>query len=234
MRVVNAAIVFTIKLFVRLFYRTEVTWHTPLADIEWEKVRLAIVLNHTSLFEFLYVSAIPNYRLWRAIRRVVLPIADVTLNRPLVGIFFRLFVPNAVPITRKRDETWEAFKAKIHNPESLIMIFPEGRMKRKDGFDKHGKPMSVKGGVVEILENLDSGKILLAYSGGLHHVQAPGDFLPRLFKTIRIGFEQLDVQEYKARLSAGSDFRGAVIHDLEMRLKNFCGDLERQSASNQD
>lgn len=223
MRIISAFIVFGIKFITRIFYRTEVIWHTPLDQIEWEKLRLAIVLNHTSLFEFLFVSAIPNHRLWRAISRVVLPIADVTLNRPLAGGFFKIFVPNAVAITRKRDETWDRFVARVKDPQSLILIFPEGRMKRKDGLDKYGKPMSVKGGVVEILEQLDSGKILLAYSGGLHHVQAPGDLVPRIFKTIRIGFEQIDIQEYKLKmLAAGPDLRAAVIRDLEYRLHHYC------------
>ena len=35
----------------------------------------------------------------------------------------------------------------------------------------------------KILEKLDSGKMLIAYSGGLHHVQAPGDLIPKIFKT---------------------------------------------------
>jgi 1-acyl-sn-glycerol-3-phosphate acyltransferase len=224
MKFISAIVVFSIKFVTRLLYRTEVTWHTPLDQMQWEDVRLAIVLNHTSLFEFLYISALPNVRLWRAIKRVVLPIADVTLQRPLTGLFFRAFVPNAVPITRKRDETWERFVAKVRDPESLMLIFPEGRMKRKDGLDKHGKPMSIKGGVVEILENLDQGKILLVYSGGLHHVQAPGEWIPRIFKTIRVGFEQIDIVEYKARMrEAGPDFRTNVIQDLEERLKTKCG-----------
>src|SRR4051812_46722974 len=100
-RLISAAFVFSVKLMTKLFYRTEAKWLTPLDQIKWEELRLAVVLNHTSLFEFLFVSAIPNYRLWRAIKRVVVPVADVTMNRPLVGTFFKVIAPNAMPITRK-------------------------------------------------------------------------------------------------------------------------------------
>jgi 1-acyl-sn-glycerol-3-phosphate acyltransferase len=179
-----------------------------------------IALNHTSLFEFLFISAIPNKNLWRAIDRLVLPVADVTLNRPVAGFFFRKLIPNAVPISRKRDDSWAQFLEKI-SANSLILIFPEGRMMRKDGLDKHGKPMSIKGGIAEILEKLNSGKVLVAYSGGLHHVQAPGELIPKIFQRIEIGFEELDIVEYKKSLDQ-KDFRAAVIRDLEERKSKNC------------
>lgn len=217
-----ALVVFSIKLISKIFYKTEAIWLTPKDQIQWDQLRLGVVLNHTSLYEPLFISAFPNYRLWRAIDRVVAPVADVTLARPIVGRFFKVIVPNVIGITRKRDDSWDMVMSQVKG-NSLLVIFPEGRMKRKDGLDKHGKPMSVKGGVADILEKLDSGKMLIAYSGGLHHVQAPGDLVPKLFQTIRVTFEQLDIQEYKNAIRSGStDFKAGVIRDLESRMKQYC------------
>ncbi len=220
-KIFSAVFVFSLKIISQIFYRTHTTWHTDKDQIKWDQLRVIIALNHTSLFEFLFISAIPNINLWRAIDRLVVPVADVTLSRPFAGFFFRKLVPNAVSITRKRDDSWALFMESIRKDNSLILIFPEGRMMRKDGLDKHGKPMSIKGGVAEILEKLDSGKILIAYSGGLHHVQAPGELVPKVFKRIEIGFEQLDITEYKKSLDL-KDFRTAVINDLEERKKKNC------------
>lgn len=225
-KVISAAFVFGIKIFSQTFYRTRAHWLTPVDKIHWEDLKLAVILNHTSLFEPLFISAIPNYRLWRAIDRVVVPVADVTLNRPLAGRFFKTLVPNAMAITRKRDDSWSHFMDRVGG-NSLIVIFPEGRMKRKDGLDKHGNPMTVKGGVVDILKKIDSGKMLIVYSGGLHHVQAPGDWFPKFFQTIDIGFEQVDIPDYKASLAGSSfdEFRANVIADLQKRLDHQCKTL---------
>jgi hypothetical protein len=105
-----------------------------------------------------------------------------------------------------------------------MLIFPEGRMKRLGGLDKYGKPMSVKAGVADILDKLESGKMLIAYSGGLHHVQAPGQTLPHIFKKIRISFEELDIPEYKRKLAAEDQhgFRHNVIEDLQNRMAKHC------------
>jgi 1-acyl-sn-glycerol-3-phosphate acyltransferase len=219
----SALVVFSVKYVSKLFYKTEATWLTPKEQIQWEQLRLVIILNHTSLFEPLFISAIPNLRLWRAIKRVVVPVADVTMKRPLAGRLIKFLVPNAIPITRKRDETWQQV---IRNAKgnSVMAIFPEGRMKRANGLDKDGNPMSVKGGVADILALLQSGKILIAYSGGLHHVQAPGQTLPKLFKKILVAFEELDIAAYKRQLEAQdhSQFRQNVIADLESRMSRHC------------
>lgn len=217
MNLLSKALVFGLKGTSKVFFRSEVIWHTPKDQIDWDQIRVAVVLNHTSLFEPLFVSAIPNINLWRAVDRVVVPVADVTMNRPLVGKLFRLLAPNAITITRRRDDSWNEFMEKVKG-NSLILIFPEGRMKRKDGLDKNGKPMSVKGGIAEILQKIDGGKMMIAYSGGLHHVHAPGESLPKLFRSIQIGFEQVDINDYKKQFD-GQDFRAAVIQDLEERMK---------------
>jgi len=223
MHALSALLVFTVKFLSRIFYRTEVYWITPRESIDWEHIRLVVVLNHTSLFEPLFVSAIPNRQLWRGVRRLVVPVADSTMERPIVGRLFKLLAPGTTAITRKRDESWTQFMDRAGG-NSLILIFPEGRMKRKTGLDKHGHPMSVKGGVADLLEKIHHGKMIIAYSGGLHHVQAPGDFYPRLFQTIGLGIEQVDIEDYKRQLRNG-DFRRAVIQDLEERMKIHCAEV---------
>lgn len=220
MNFLSPALVFLVKALSRVFYKIQTNWITPQSKMEWDKIRLVVVLNHTSLFEPLFIAAIPNLQLWRAARRLVVPVADVTMNRPIVGPIFRWLAPGAVPITRKRDDSWAEFMDKTKG-NSLILIFPEGRMKRKDGLDKNGMPMSVKGGVADVLSKLENGKMVIAYSGGLHHVQSPGDRWPRLFQTIHLGIEQVDIATYKKSLEP-SDFRGSVMRDLEARMKLHC------------
>jgi len=93
-------------------------------------------------------------------------------------------------------------------------------MMRSTGLDKEGRPMTVRGGIADILESLGRGKMLLAYSGGLHHVQIPGERFPRLWKTIRMRMEVLEIEEYRASLveqAGSSGFKRAVIADLERR-----------------
>ena len=81
--------------------------------------------------------------------------------------------------------------------------------------------MTVRGGIADILEAIPSGPMLIAYSGGLHHVQAPGEHWPRLFRTIRMNLEWVDIETYRReRLAeAGSEagFKRAVVDDLERR-----------------
>jgi hypothetical protein len=96
-------------------------------------------------------------------------------------------------------------------------------MKRPTGLDKDGKPMTVRGGIADIIEQLDSGYILLAISGGLHHVQAPGQFMPRLFKTIKMNFEIIDIAVYKESLpKEARAFKLKVVEDLQYRIENHC------------
>ncbi len=111
----------------------------------------------------------------------------------------------------------------------MTIIFPEGRMKRADGLDKHGRPMTARGGIADILRQHESGPMLIAYSGGMHHVHVPGQHLPRLFKTIRIRFESLDIDAY--RQGIGTDlkpveFKRAVRRDLARRRDLHCLPLE--------
>jgi len=213
----------SIKIVSRIFYRIEVGWVGNGPSDRWDNIRLLVFLNHTSLFEPLFFGIVPHKFIWVLSEKLILPGADKTLNRPLVGRFFKLLTPNMVPISRKKDHTWQQFLEAIE-PTSTVAILPEGRMKRQSGFDREGKPMTVRGGVADILSQLSSGNLLLAYSGGLHHVQKPGDRFFRVFKTIKINLEQVSISSYKEHLGGeGNDvFKRAVINDLQRRMKECC------------
>ncbi len=210
-----------IKYVSQLLYRFEIGWPKGDARIRWNKVKLIIFLNHTSLFEFLYLGFLPNHFLRTLSKRMVAPAADKTLNRPIVGFFFKLFSPGMMPITRKRDNSWEQFLDSIYE-DSIIIIAPEGRMKRKNGLDLEGKKMNVKPGVVDILKGLNKGQVIFAYSGGLHHIQIPGEGMPKIFKTIKMNIDTADIADYKASFSepVGSDaWKKQVLDDLQWRLE---------------
>src|SRR5690606_9625185 len=138
------------------------------------EVRLVVFLNHTSLFEPLFIRFAPWSFVWNIAHKVIVPGADVTLERPLAGRVLKVLLPGVIPITRKADESWEHFLSLV-NGDVITAILPEGRMKRRNGLGKEGKPMSVRGGVADILERLEQGKLLFVYSGGLHHIQCPGE-----------------------------------------------------------
>lgn len=205
------------------FYRFDGRWLTPQPPPPWKDLRLIALLNHTSLFEWLFVGVAPNHLLRRIAKQALVPIAEETVSRPLVGRFFRILAPDFIPITRRPDHTWEAVLESI-DPESLVVILPEGRMMRADGLDKHGRPMTVRGGIADIIRVIPEGRMLLGYSGGLHHVQVPGQGWPKLFREIRIALELVDIEEY--RNSFGDldpkDFKSAVRRDLERRRDELC------------
>ena len=227
-RLSNLLVLSLIKLWARLFYRVENNWIHEHNEDPWEGVRLLVFLNHTSLYEPLFLGAAPWRMLWRAAGRVVVPAANITMDRPIVGRLFRFFSPKIVSITRERDESWDHFLSQI-TIDSFVMILPEGRMKRSTGLDKHGNPMSVRGGVADILQILQVGKMVIIYSGGLHHVQVPGQFLPKLFRSIKMNSERIDIANYITEineriryLSDEMSFKVAVINDLEHRMERHC------------
>ena len=97
-------------------------------------------------------------------------------------------------------------------------------MKRPSGLDKYGKSMTVKGGVADILENVSDGGMILCFSGGLHHVQSPGQHLPRIFKTIKMNLAYFDIKEYKEQFQTLSprERKIKITQDLQFRLENNC------------
>ncbi len=218
-------ILFLVKVFARIFYRLDYGFIGDVPPEPWRRHNLVAILNHTSLYEALFTGVCPNSFLWRLARHGVVPIAKKTSDRAVVGRFYSLVAQRVVSITRERDETWSEVLRQI-DPDAMVLILPEGRMKRANGLDSQGKPMTVRGGIADILETLGDGRMLLAYSGGLHHIQVPGQGLPRLFKTIRMRMEVVDIASYReARMEEGGGprgFRRAVAQDLERRRDTYC------------
>lgn len=219
-RFTNFLVLAGVKLSARFFYHVENQWLHEHEGDPWKNVTLIAFLNHTSLYEPLFLGAAPWRLLWRIAGRMIIPAADVTMDRPFVGKLLRLIVPRHVPISRERDETWDNFLEEIED-DSIVAILPEGRMMRADGLDKHGKPMTVRGGVADILEIMATGEMVIIYSGGLHHVQMPGQGLPKFFKHIRIRCERISIEEYVQQMKAVPDtpFKKAVVQDLELRME---------------
>ena len=227
MTVIRSAIVFTIlyslKILSKIFYRYDFDWVGKLPQGDpWSGLRLVVFLNHTSLFEPIFLAVTPGRFIWRLAAHGVVPAADKTTDRPLVGMIFKFIAHRVIPITRQRDDTWTQVLSTI-GESSMVAIAPEGRMKRATGFDLHGNPMTVRGGVADILKALNHGRMLVAYSGGLHHVQIPGR-VPNLFKTVRLRVEVLDIAEYNATQMADGpeNFKRNVIRDLERRRDEYC------------
>ena len=228
MTAIRSAIVFTIlytlKLLSKIFYKHDFEWvgELPPGD-PWRGHRLVVFLNHTSLFEPVFLGVPPPRFIWRLARHGVVPAADKTTDRPLVGIIFKFIAHEVIPITRQRDDTWSQVLSTIEK-NSMVTIAPEGRMKRANGLDLHGRPMTVRGGVADILLALKEGTMLIAYSGGLHHVQIPGH-IPNVFKTVRLRAEVLDIAKYiRERMAEGGEeqFKRNVIRDLESRRDAYC------------
>lgn len=224
-RWVAGFLLLAVKVLSRTFFRFDLAWVGEVPTDPWAGIRVIAFLNHTSLYEPLFLGVVPGSVLSRMASHGLAPGATITLDRPILGRFYRFLLPDMVPITRDRDHTWDALMQSI-SPESLVVIAVEGRMKRADGLDKHGRPMTVRGGIADILRVLPSGRMLLAYSGGLHHVQVPGQRLPRLFQTLRLRLETVDLDVYRAeRLAEGGEegFKRSVIGDLEARRERYCG-----------
>ncbi len=223
---VSFIVMCTIKLLSITFYRLRVTWANGelLKEQPWsDKTKAIIFLGHTSLYEPIFAGAIPFSFLWYFSRRMIAPVASKTTERPIVGLFWKLLAPQMTSISRKRDKTWDDFLKSIKD-DKVIIIAPEGRMKRPNGLDLHGKEMSVRSGIGEIVSELESGEILFLYSTkGLHHVQAPGQFLPRIFKTVNFHIETIEISEYKNQVKDNDEvLRKAIVKDMNQRLKKYC------------
>jgi 1-acyl-sn-glycerol-3-phosphate acyltransferase len=214
-----------VKLVSKVFFRFTVQWVGREPERAWDGMRVLAILNHTSLYEPIFAGAAPNGLLWQMARHGVLPVAQKTVERPLVGRVFRVVANQVVSVTRERDQTWNDVLERISDPDALVVILPEGRMKRTTGLDLHGRPMTIRGGIADILLGTEDGRMLLVYSGGLHHIHAPGDRFPRLFKKVRLRLELLDIREYRGSLLNGrspEEFKAQVIDDLTHRRDTLC------------
>jgi len=212
-----------------VFYPTQIKWIQKPDAKNWDDIRLIFILNHTSLFEFIYAGVIPFKFLVRMSQNLVFPVAKETLAHPFYGPALKTLAPEVVPVTRRRDRTWQAFLAQLQ-PATILIVMPEGRMKRPDGLDKQGRAMTVKGGALDILRKFSQDKALLVYSGGLHHVLPPGKYVPRIFKRLAVALEAININEYLQTLEATRDrlsLKEAVARDLETRRDRYCPQVKR-------
>jgi len=212
-----------LKFLSRIFYKVDMSFIGETPKDPWADLRLVAFLNHTSLFEPVFLAGVPNRFLWRLAAHGVVPAAEKTTGRPLVGLVFKFIARHVIAITRERDHTWFAVLDKI-DPHSMIIIAPEGRMMRANGLDANGNPMTVRGGIADILLAVNHGRMLVAYSGGLHHVQIPGHHTVGVFKTVRMRIENLEIADYIAeQMKGGADaFKRNVREDLERRRDLNC------------
>ena len=210
-----------IKIASTILWRVRVQWVGVPLEKPWSRLRVTALLNHTSLFEPGFLGVPPPSFIWRLAAHGVVPAADKTTDRPLVGMVFRFIADEVIPITRQRDDTWAQVLSTIE-PNSMVVL-PEGRMKRANGLDLQGQPMTVRGGIADILQAISEGRMLLAYSGGLHHVQVPGQHLPRFFQKVGLLLEVVEIADYRAEMqSHGREFRIDVRDDLQERRDRYC------------
>jgi hypothetical protein len=236
MSLIRSVLVFSmlisLKYLSRIFYRHDFQWVGNVPDQPWRDHRLVAFLNHTSLFEPVFLGGCPINFLWRLAAHGVVPAADKTTGRPLVGLVFKFVAHHVIAITRERDHTWFEVLNKI-DPSSMIVIAPEGRMKRANGLDLNGNPMTVRGGIADILLAIKSGRMLIAYSGGLHHVQVPGH-IPMVFETVRMRLEIVMIEDYIAEMTAiggPEQFKKNVMRDLDRRRDFYCPPAEEPRAT---
>ncbi len=216
-------------------YPIKITWLNKSGPTPWQDIRFFLILNHTSIIEFIYGGALPFSFLWRMAGRLTFPVAKETLDHPFLGFLFKSLAPYVVPITRKRDDTWNQFTSGINN-QSMVAILPEGRMRRQTGLDKNNQPMSTRSGVAEILPHFAGEKLLFVYSGGLHHVLPPGKKIPRPFRKIAVAIEVVDTDDYLNTLGYQSinqetspeqikAFAQKVANDLDVRRQKYTPNL---------
>jgi hypothetical protein len=213
------SLLFVLKVLSKIFYKHDVAFIGDAPRDPWAHIRLVAFLNHTSLFEPVFLGGVPNRFLWRIAAHGVVPAAEKTTGRPLVGLIFKFIARHVIAITRERDHTWFAVLDKI-DPHSMIIIAPEGRMMRANGLDSNGNPMTVRGGIADVMLAVEHGRMLIAYSGGLHHVQIPGHHTVGIFKTVRLRIENVEIAGYIAEqmTKGGADaFKRNVREDLERR-----------------
>ena len=214
-RIIVFFVLSSVKFLGKLFYSFEIEGE-EIKD--WSDIRLIAWINHTSLFDILLICVFPYRYFWKASKHCISPIAEKTIKRPLVGKIFGNLTNKKSTVSQKRDDTWGQFLDSI-NDSSIVGLFPEGRMKRKNGLDKYGNELSIKGGIADILKKIDNGKMLIIYSGGMHHIQSPGDSFPRLFQKVKIRLEIANIENYKKNLPQTDHeiFKTEVINDLTER-----------------
>ncbi|MGZ4809304.1 MAG: hypothetical protein ACXV7D_08230, partial [Thermoanaerobaculia bacterium] len=108
------------KYVSKIFYRHDFAFVGDVPEDPWTGLRLVVFLNHTSLFEPVFLGGVPNSFVWRLAAHGVVPAADKTTERPLVGLIFKFVAHHVIAITRERDHTWFAVLQKI-DPNSMVI-----------------------------------------------------------------------------------------------------------------
>ena len=103
-RITNFLALASIKIFARTFYKVENRWLHNHEEDPWKGVKLIALLNHTSLFEPLYLGVAPWRMLWRIAGRIIAPGADVTMDRPIAGRFLKYVAPKMSAVLSKEDK----------------------------------------------------------------------------------------------------------------------------------
>lgn len=209
-----------LKILSYAIYPADLKWLTKKPK-NWNEISLILIFNHTSLFEFLYGVSLPFSFLRELSSRLIVPVADTTLKTILGRAVISHIAPHVVPITRKRDESWQLFLQKIDTQKHICIFLPEGRMKRLNGLDKNGQPMSVKSGTVDILKKFRGKKMVFVYGKGLHHILSPGQMIPRVFKKIEAKLEYLSVDAYLEKFKDKENMIQLICQDLEKRQNMY-------------
>jgi len=221
MNYIRFAFLALLKIAGRVIYQRDIRWLSKKPE-DWSQVSLILVLNHTSLFEFVYGVTLPFRFLWSLSQRLVIPVASTTLERPVAGFVFSHLAPKTIGLTRKRDESWQKFLDEIKD-DDICIFMPEGQMKRRNGLDKNGNPMRVKHGVYDLMRKYQNKNMVIVYSKGLHHILAPGDTCPKIFKKIEASLDFLRVGDYLNGFVHYDNPAEAVAKDLQKRRELFCG-----------
>ena len=220
---ITFALLMKVWILSRIFFHLENDWIGGEPGDYAKDTRVIVILNHTSLYEPIIAGYAPINLLWKFARHGVLPVAEKTMKRR-IGLFFSFLVRHPIVVTRQRDATWDKVLNSVDS-DAIVIILPEGRMKRANGLDSSGREMTIRAGIADILEALPDGRMLVVYSGGLHHIQVPGELLPTPFKTVRVRMEMVDIAAYKDELASDYPdlgFRKAVVADLTRRRDEYC------------
>ena len=219
---IRFSILASIKALGPMLCPGKVHWITPPPK-NWKNVSLILFLNHTSLIEFIFCVLLPYRYLKQIAHRLVLPVADTTLKRPFYKTLYSFLSARVIPLSRKRDYTWDYFIKSLEKDDMCIFM-PEGRMKRTTGLDKEGKPMTVRGGVYDLLLAYRGREMAVVYSKGLHHVLPPGKSIPKIGQRIEASIEIVSVDQYLNQFDSLPNPKNSLCKDLERRRDLYCND----------
>ena len=119
-------------LISKAFWWRELKWigGTPPGD-PWRGIRVLCFLNHTSLFEWLFIAMAPPRFLWRVACHGVVPAAEKTIRRPIVGQFFKLVGAHVVRYALAADDRFRLDAAAF---QRALAAAPRAKLANDDTF----------------------------------------------------------------------------------------------------